>query len=148
MKFLLRNMTEEDLGEVATLENQLFSDAWTEEMFRSEINLHEAFIAVNPETNEILGFTCGWTILDEYSITNVGIKKSFRRRGIAFRMLKAVIEEKIKKGIKYFFLEVRESNFPAILLYEKLGFEKNGMRKNYYSSPAENAFLMSLRLLK
>ena len=46
-------------------------------------------------------------------------------------------------GAKLFFLEVRESNTPAIALYKKLGFTKSGMRNNYYTNPVENAVLMS-----
>ena len=40
-------------------------------------------------------------------------------------------------------LEVRESNCKAISLYDKLNFEKVGLRKNYYKNPTENAVLMT-----
>ena len=41
-------------------------------------------------------------------------------------------------------LEVRESNLPAIRLYEKLGFQVVGRRKNYYREEHEDALLMTV----
>ena len=41
------------------------------------------------------------------------------------------------------YLEVRESNRAAIALYEKLGFRREGLRRDYYEEPRENAVLMS-----
>lgn len=43
------------------------------------------------------------------------------------------------------YLEVRESNLGAISFYEKLGFERVGIRKNFYTAPTENAVLMALQ---
>ena len=40
---------------------------------------------------------------------------------------------------------MRESNLGAISFYEKLGFERVGMRKNFYTAPMENAVLMALQ---
>ena len=45
-------------------------------------------------------------------------------------------------GVSRLFLEVRESNERAIHVYEKAGFVKNGLRKNYYEDPVEHAVLM------
>ena len=41
-------------------------------------------------------------------------------------------------------LEVRQSNIPAVALYERFGFSVDGIRKNYYKNPTENAVLMTL----
>ena len=49
-------------------------------------------------------------------------------------------------GLNTLYLEVRAGNAVAIRLYERLGFEKNGLRKDYYSDPSEDAVLMALQL--
>ena len=61
---------------------------------------------------------------------------------LSFFMIKIIIPELENSGVKNFFLEVRESNIPAIKLYEKFEFKIMGVRKNYYHSPAENAIVM------
>ena len=43
-------------------------------------------------------------------------------------------------------LEVRASNAPALALYEGAGFRRVGVRKNFYTAPAEDAVLMTLFL--
>ena len=48
--------------------------------------------------------------------------------------------------MKALFLEVRESNLPAIRLYQSAGFATTGRRPNYYHHPAEAALLMNLKL--
>ncbi|MCD7873034.1 MAG: hypothetical protein LUG21_07050 [Clostridiales bacterium] len=57
-----------------------------------------------------------------------------------------MLEESLKYAEGEVFLDVRESNIPAIKLYESLGFYDTGVRKNYYSSPTENAVLMKKEL--
>ena len=52
------------------------------------------------------------------------------------------MEETKKEGIEAFTLEVRATNMPAIKLYEKLGFTKAGIRKNFYENPKEDAIIM------
>jgi ribosomal-protein-alanine N-acetyltransferase len=53
-------------------------------------------------------------------------------------------------GCKKIFLEVRVSNSPAIELYNKTGFKRVSIRKNYYRLPdgREDALVMSKRLKK
>ena len=52
------------------------------------------------------------------------------------------MDETSKVGVEAFTLEVRVSNAPAIRLYEKLGFENKGIRKNFYENPIEDAMIM------
>lgn len=66
----------------------------------------------------------------------------YRRKGIA-QLLMGKLWEYAEEFAAFVTLEVRESNLPAISLYEKLGYERVGLRKNFYSSPVENAVLMT-----
>ena len=70
---------------------------------------------------------------------NVAVADSHRRRGIA----RALVEELIRQLDAYqLTLEVRQSNLPAIALYESMGFQQVGLRKNYYQKPKENALIL------
>ncbi len=143
--FLIRKMQLSDLSVVMQIEEDVFTDIWSEEMFIDEITNHESWIYEN-ELSEIVGYVCGWTIQDEFSITNVAVKKKFQRKGIANIFLQKIINDKIDEGIKNFFLEVRRTNFPAINFYKKLNFRMFQVRKNYYSNPKEDAIVMGLIL--
>ena len=82
-------------------------------------------------------------VLDEADINTVAVLPSFRRKGMADKLLSEIFL--YCDEINAFHLEVRESNIPAISLYKKNGFETDGIRKNFYSNPTENAILMTKR---
>ena len=63
-------------------------------------------------------------------------------QGIAEKLINSLVEELKKRGIHALLLEVRASNAPAIALYEKLGFQQVGLRKNYYRNPKEDARIL------
>ena len=79
---------------------------------------------------------------DEGEITNVAVKPEFRRCHIADEMLQALLSDSEAGGIRYIYLEVRVSNAAAIGLYEKHGFTRKGIRKNFYEKPQEDAYVM------
>ena len=81
----------------------------------------------------------GLAVGDEADIIDIGIRKDRQGEKIGSRLLAYMLDD--LKG-KRVFLEVRESNAPAIGLYKKFGFQKIGMRKNYYDHPEENAVVM------
>ncbi|OQX70452.1 MAG: ribosomal-protein-alanine N-acetyltransferase [Candidatus Cloacimonas sp. 4484_275] len=116
------------------------TNPWTEKMFIDEIKNHDAYVLGEVSGKEIIGYICGWEIAGEFEITNVAVSPEFQRHGFGERLVKFIREE---KKCRIFFLEVRESNFAARKLYEKLGFKVIGVRKNYYHSPIENALLMA-----
>jgi len=139
MDFQIGKMKIEDLPQVLEIEKQLFSEPWNEKMFLEELENHDAFVLEKRE--KIIGYICGWEIDDFFEITNVGIAPEFQRQSWGEKLVKFICE---KENILHYFLEVRESNFAARKLYEKLGFHKVGVRKNYYHKPVENAVLMAL----
>jgi len=142
IEYSVRPMFLEDLDEVMIIEEELFSDRWNREMFISEVESQIALIIeVN---NKIAGFLCAWKVIDEVSITNVGVRKEYQNQGLAFNVLEQFIIEEKKLGTNSFFLEVRTSNLPAINLYKKLQFRMFQIRKNYYENPSEDAIVMGL----
>lgn len=144
--YRIRNMTVADLQEVMEIESTLFPDPWDEVFFLEEVERHDAFVMEDTITSELAGYLCGWHVLDEFMITNIGVKKELQKQGLGELLLRYIIGLKGETGVIYFYLEVRESNLPAIRLYERLGFGMIGKRVDYYQHPVENALVMSLML--
>lgn len=140
---IIRRMKEEDAPQVALIEADNFSVPWSEKSFREAAVKTETIYVVAEENGEILGYAGAWCVFGEADITNVCVRKVSRKQGIGTRMLQFLIEEGVNVKIKTFFLEVRESNSAAISLYEKFGFQKIGIRKNFYEKPVENGIVMS-----
>lgn len=138
-------MDKKDVDDVVRLEALSYGEHhWSKESFYNELanNLAHYYCAVNSETNELLGYTGCWHIFDEAHITTLSVHPDYRKKGVAQRLLFSVIDDCYKNKIKYITLEVRESNVPAISLYEKNGFKSIGTRKNYYQDNNENALIM------
>ena len=74
-------------------------------------------------------------------ILGIAVDKNYTRKNIASTMLNHIIEVCKKMDLDNIFLEVRESNIPAINLYEKHGFKKISIRTNYYKDNNEDALI-------
>ena len=142
----IRRMTLEDLPEIMKMEKELFTAPWSEYMFFKEIKSQYAYVLVNKNNEQIIGYVCGLKLFGELSITNLAVKKEFQRCGFGEKLIKYIINKLLEEKCFKFFLEVRESNHPAIKLYEKFGFEQIGIQVNYYNNPVENAVMMKLNL--
>ena len=95
---------------------------------------------------KVAGFLILSTVLDEAEILEVAVLENLRRCGLGSELMDEIFGWCAKNEISKIFLEVRESNFPARTYYKKFGFVENGLRKNYYREPVENAVLMSKEL--
>jgi ribosomal-protein-alanine N-acetyltransferase len=144
----IRRMTETDLPEVCEIENETFSDPWSKEDFRNSMLDHRNDYLVVVIDGRIAGYCGFWGVAGEGDIFNVAVKKEYRRHRIGVTMLRALIDSGVARGITSFTLEVRSSNEPAILLYESLGFERAGIRKDFYSKPKEDAVIMWLNTIQ
>ena len=132
-------MNESHVAAVAELEKQNFSLPWDEASVRSELTNKLALWLVAVEDGEVVGYVGSQTVLQEADMMNIAVADSHRRRGIARKL----VEELIRHLDAYqLTLEVRQSNIPAISLYEAMGFVQVGLRKNYYKNPKENALIL------
>ncbi|MCI5569107.1 MAG: ribosomal protein S18-alanine N-acetyltransferase [Lachnospiraceae bacterium] len=138
----IRSMGFEDIEAVVKIEKENFSVPWDENGFLSFMLREGTMFLTALNDNEVVGY-CGLiSAADEADITNVSVSQSMRKKGIGGMLLSELIKEAGESGIKKIFLEVRESNIPAISLYNGFGFKQVGMRKDYYEKPVENALLM------
>ncbi len=142
-------MAHEDIEEVSALENLCFTTPWTETSFQYEITNEDALLKVAVADNVIAGFICIRSMLDITHILDIAVEPGKRRRGIGSRLLQNSIDalKKLRPDIKHITLEVRESNHGAISLYERSGFKKTGVRRNYFRKPPEDGIIMGLDLV-
>ena len=142
---IVRRATIEDAKEIFAIEMECFSVPWSLDSIETELlNEDKKLYYVIEDTNGVVGYAGAWLVYDEGQITNIAIRPSARRQGFGAKLTSALIEECFKRGMHEIFLEVRISNLSALSLYRKLGFTVKGMRKNYYSEPKEDAYIMSL----
>jgi ribosomal-protein-alanine N-acetyltransferase len=133
--------SKEHLPFIANIEKEVFSEPWSEKSL--ELCLTEkAFCVCCLEDDVLLSYCTVITVLDEAQIINVATTQKFRGKGCAKAVLEAVFDECRKREITIISLEVRESNLPAISLYQSLGFKVEGKRKDFYKNPRENALVM------
>ena len=141
----VRRATIEDAKEIFAIEMECFSVPWSLDSIETELlNEDKKLYYVVEDANGVVGYAGAWLVYDEGQFTNIAIRPSARRQGFGAKLTSALIEECFKRGMHEIFLEVRISNLSALSLYRQLGFTVKGMRKNYYSEPKEDAYIMSL----
>jgi ribosomal-protein-alanine N-acetyltransferase len=138
----LKNMTSQHVAQVAALEKVCFSDPWSEKSVASELTnpLSTWIVAVDGDT--VVGYVGAQTCGDETDMMNVAVDPNYRRCGIARQLIEALIQQLQDRGSHSLTLEVRVTNMPAVTLNGSMGFEKVGLRKNYYRNPKEDALIL------
>lgn len=134
-------MKKSDAETLAELDKQCFSVPWSKKSFEEEAENTLAVYFVARDGEMIVGYCGFWRVCGQLQITNVAVLPEFRRRGIASALIEKIIGE--TNAGESVTLEVRESNEPAIKLYESFGFKQEGVRKNFYRMPRENALIMT-----
>lgn len=139
----IRAMTESDLEQAAGIAAALFSEPWTKEGFAQALPMENACFLVAEKGAVLAGYAGLYMAADEGEVISVAVRKEFQRQGVAGRLFAELLEEGRRNGIRRFFLEVRASNRAAIRLYEKNGFIRQGVRRNFYKMPLEDAYVMN-----
>ncbi len=139
----LKLLQPEDIPAVAALEAQCFHTPWSAAAL-AYLTGSDAFGVVYLDEDGAALAYAGITVsFDDGALTNVATAPAARRQGLGEKVLRALMEEARRRGVTHFSLEVRESNSPAIRLYEKLGFRAVGKRPRFYTDPAEAALVMT-----
>ena len=142
MDILLRDMRAGDLQAVVSIEDASFSLPWTEEMFREELAQDMSWrqVAVD-EAGTVIGFAVGRRYPDVWHLMDLAVAPARRGRGVGRRLLSCFLEAADAVGMGVI-LEVRPANEAALAMYDRLGFEKIGIRRGYYSDTREDAVVM------
>lgn len=145
---IIETMKHGNVDEVAAIEAACFSTPWSRNAFADAVDSenYEYIVALDGNDGGVAAYAGMQVVLDEAEITNIAVDECYRRRGIAGKLLEGLVTLCVRRNVKYLHLEVRESNTAARSLYAKCGFEIDGMRKNFYQKPTENAVLMTKQL--
>lgn len=138
---------------MSAIDGRVSLTAWSEGQFRaacaesSDLQQHREYALVAEHDEQVQGFVVCQVVFDELSILNVAVSPAKQRQGIARALLNQVLAT-APTGVLRCLLDVRESNIAARALYRKMGFDEDGLRRNYYTRPEgrEDAVLMSLQV--
>lgn len=162
---VIRTALPSDLAEIARIEHASFADPWTIAALGSALMLaHSRFlVAVDGQVGDmaridagggepagthrrsglqVLGYVLASMLGDEGEVADLAVTPGARRRGIGGTLLDRVSAESADAGVRTLYLEVRESNSPALALYRSRGFIVIGRRRGYYRHPPEDALVL------
>jgi [ribosomal protein S18]-alanine N-acetyltransferase len=121
--------------------------SWSMEALADALRRHGAYFFAARGEQGIAGFICGRKVADEAEILNLAVRPGLRKRGIGAALVSKLLHTFGLEPVTRVFLEVRESNAPAVALYKDLGFQQIGRRPNYYENPSEAALVLARQLL-
>ena len=139
-------MDRSDLDVIIEIENRCFGSPWPAAAFRSAIEDASIDARTAKNDNRIVGYVVACRFGRRLLIANAAVNPGYRRRGIGRHLLRGALSRGFECGTRQAMLDVRQSNLAAITLYRDLGFEIAGVKRNYYSTPNEDAFSMTKRL--
>lgn len=139
----IRKASEEDVPRLAEIDRICIPQPWSEKLLLEA--LPQDLILLAEADGSVAGFVEISKVLDEANINSLAVLPKFRRIGIAKAL---VLEAKriLIPEITRLTLEVRSQNLSAVALYKAMGFETDGIRKNFYHDPTDDAILMSQNL--
>lgn len=144
----LRMMDEGEIARIAAIDAQAYPYPWSEQIFRDclKANYH-CFVYENDE--ELLGYGVMSIVVGEAHILNICVIPEKQGQGLGRDLLNYMIDLAREKKLETMFLEVRISNKVARNLYERVGFNEVGIRKNYYPADKgrEDAMVLAMSLL-
>ncbi len=140
---MIRRMISSDLADVTQIESTLFTHAWSQSDFETETsqNPFASYWVVEKDTH-IIAYLGLWLMGSQAQVTTIGVIQEAQHQGHAYALLQHAFEICRQEEIPLMSLEVRVSNQAAINLYQKCGFRIEALRKDYYSNPYEDAYLM------
>lgn len=137
----IREMTGQDIPQMAQMEKAYFSYPWSEAAFAHEMESPIALWLVAAEGATVVGYIGSQISFGEADMMNLAVRQEYRRQQMGEQLVRRLIKCLRARGVTSLSLEVRASNQPAIALYEKLGFAAVGCRRGYYRNPREDGLI-------
>lgn len=142
----IRRMRSADLPRVMEIELATFTMPWGESTFRGLLRRKDSDLLIAEVKGAVAGYAVFWAVLDQGELGNVAVDEAARGQGIGSKLVEAILERALDRGVREVFLEVRKSNVRAQELYKAFGFDEVGQRRNYYLQPREDAIVMKKEL--
>jgi ribosomal-protein-alanine N-acetyltransferase len=136
----VRRLTYADLPRVMVVERRAFTTPWSLAMFVLEVSKPTGVHLAALRDGRIAGYTICSRYDTVWHVMNVAVDPDERRAGVATSLLTELLEQ-VGPDARIT-LEVRQSNAPAIALYERFGFRSAGLRRRYYQDNGEDALVM------
>lgn len=139
-KRVFRPVAQSDVEHMAKLERSVYSHAgrtlagecWTEEMYKTELQLTDRCWWVCYIEDTFVGFIGGQLVEGQMHVLDVVVHEQYRQKGIARALMELLARDAKDLGATELTLEVRASNAAAQALYTLLGLKEVGRRKRYY----------------
>lgn len=145
-ELIVRELKVEDSAAVAEMEQQIFSDPWSEKSVMETGQQKQAVCFAAEKAGHLLGYLLAYHAADEAEIARIAVQKEARRQGAAGKLMLALENYCEEHKIQKILLDVRESNEAARSFYTENGFAEDGIRQGFYTNPSEDAVLMSRQL--
>lgn len=144
---LIRPMIAGDFSAAAAIDAE-FTSPWTVQQIAAEYTRESAYTLVaENDLQEIVGWCCGFCIAPDAELLKVSVSVKWQKQGVATALLQRLCDLFVEDGGCRVFLEVRSQNDAALHLYLQFGWNRQGIRKNYYKKPVDDAILL-VRSLK
>jgi ribosomal-protein-alanine N-acetyltransferase len=128
---------------VLRIEQQVYPRPWSMGLFMSELGFRSGRVYLVARVGTtVVGYGGLMLVLEDGHVTTLAVDPAWHRHQIGTRLLLALAEAGIERGIKNLTLEVRMGNEPAQALYRRFGFAPAGVRKGYYVETNEDALVM------
>ena len=142
-EIIVRELKVEDSAAVAEMEQQIFSDSWSEKSVLETVQQKQSVCFAAEKAGHLLGYLLAYHAADEAEIARIAVQKEARRQGAAGKLMQALEHYCEEHKMEKLLLDVRESNEAARSFYTKNGFVEDGIRQGFYVNPSEDAVLMS-----
>jgi len=143
----IRPLAIADLDAVMDIESHAYDFPWTQGIFRDCLRVGYCCWCYEND-GLIQGYGVMSVAAGESHILNITVRPESQRQGIGGKLMKHFLQLACRHDADTVMLEVRPSNVSAISLYEKMGFNEIGVRRNYYPAEEgrEDALLLALSL--
>ena len=143
LEVVITPMKRRHLRGVLKIEGQVYPRPWSMGLFMSEMGYREGRVYLVARVGgTVVGYGGLMLVLEDGHVTTLAVDPAWQRHSIGTRLLLALTEVGMGRGIENLTLEVRIGNEPAKELYRRFGFVPAGIRKGYYVETNEDALVM------